>query len=369
MILGGSQRQTVRLTTMVVSFLLLFVGMGSGGAHAMFLIDPYPQHAQCDSIIISWKTITPTDQNEVHWGSNPTLGHVTKENCMCVKTKHTVKLEGLTAGQKYYYTVVSDHIESSLYMFWTAFPSNGTIRFVAYGDSQGAWDNWQTVLLVSQAIEKEHPLFVIKPGDLVDNGTNATHWIDFFQASPFVHNSTLYPVLGNHENYSHLFFSYFSLPFNERWYSFENGPVHVVGLDSNTRNRYRLLQFLWLVHDLRAHHRPFTIVFFHHPVYSSSEHGNTTILQKIWAPVFERYHVDIVFNGHDHNYEHSLINGVIYIVTGGGGSPLYDNGHSPWTVYSEKTYHYCLLTVNSSTLLFEAKKPDGFVFDSFVLAN
>jgi len=354
---------------MVVSFLLLFVGLSSSGAHAMFLIGPYPQNAQSDSIILSWKTTTPTAQNEVHWGSSPMLGNVTVEKCMCVKTKHTVNIKGLTAGQKYYYTVVSDQIESPLYTFWTAFPRNDTIRFVAYGDSQGVWDNWQTVLLVSQAIEKEQPAFVLKPGDLVDDGKNANDWIDFFTASPFVHNSTLYPVLGNHENYSHLFFSYFSLPFNERWYSFENGPVHCIGLDSNKYNRYRFVQFLWLVHDLQTHHAPFTIVFFHHPVYSSSEHGNTTILQKIWAPVFAYYHIDIVFNGHDHNYEHSYVNGVTYIVTGGGGSPLYDNGYSPWTVYSEKTYHYCLLTVNATTLIFEAKKPDGLVFDSFILTK
>ena len=83
--------------------------------------------------------------------------------------------------------------------------------------------------------------------------------------------------------------------------------------------------------------------------------------------MFERYGVDIVFNGHDHNYERSIINNITYIVTGGGGSLLYDNGHSPWTVYSEKTYHFCLLTVNASLLTFEAKRPDGSVFDSFLL--
>jgi len=367
--LGRSKRQTVRLPLYIVSFLLVFCGLTSECAQGMFLLGPYPQSAQIDSVIISWKTTTPTTQNEVHWGRDPTLGNVTKENSLFGKTKHTVKLEGLTTGQNYFYTVVSDHIESALYTFWTVFPSNSTVRFVAYGDSQGVWDSWQTVLLVSQTIEKEHPVFVLKPGDLVDDGTNATQWIDFFHASPFLHNSTLYPVLGNHEQYSFLFFSYFSLPNNECWYSFDNGPVHLVGLDSNSPNRYRFRQFLWLVHDLRTHHQPFTIVYFHHPVYSSSEHGNTTLLQKIWAPVFERCHVDIVFNGHDHNYEHSRVNGVVYIVTGGGGSPLYDNGQSPWTVYSEKTYHYCLLTVNSSTLLFEAKKPDGLVFDSFILTT
>jgi hypothetical protein len=127
------------------------------------------------------------------------------------------------------------------------------------------------------------------------------------------------------------------------------------------------VQFVWLVHDLRTNSQPFTIVFFHHPLYSSGPHGNATLLRMIWKPIFEHFTVDIVFNGHDHDYERSVVNGITYVVTGGGGAPLYDVGHSPWTMYSEKTYHYCLLTANSSLLTFEAIKPDGTVFDSFMI--
>ena len=362
-------KPSVLRTILVLGILFLLVGSSSGAPVIPLLYGPYTQQSQDDSVIVSWITLVPTRRNEVHWGASPACGNITGEHSIFTHTVHTIKIRGLTAGLQYYYTVSSDEIESSLYTFWTASPENDTIRFAVYGDSQGDWDDWETVLRVAQAIEKEKPMFVLKPGDLVDNGRNLLNWLDFFSASPFIHNSTLYPGLGNHEKHSHLYFSFFSLPFNERWYSFENGPVHFIGLDSNIPNRYRIAQYLWLVNDLWIHDSPYTVVFFHHPLYSSSEHGNTTPLQKIWAPVFERYHVDIVFNGHDHNYERSIVNGVSYIVTGGGGSPLYDNGHSPWTVYSEKTYHYCLLTVNSSALLCEAKKPDGSMFDSFVLTR
>jgi hypothetical protein len=359
-------RKILQKTILIAGILLILVG-SSNANNAMFLIGPYSQNSHFDSILISWNTVTPTTLNEVHWGRSPTLGNVTAEKSIFAKTAHTVEIEELSAGQKYYYTIVSDQTESPLYTFWTAFPPNQTIRFVAYGDSQGNWDNWRTVSLVSQAIEKTHPAFVLKTGDQVDNGKNLDNWIDFFTASSYLHNSTLYPVLGNHEYYSHLYFSFFSLPCNERWYSFENGPVHFIGLSSSERDRYRLIQSLWLFNDLRSNNESFTIVFFHHPVYSSGEHGNTTLLQKIWAPMFERFHVNIVFNGHDHDYERSIVNGVTYIVIGGGGSPLYNIGHSPWTVYSEKTYHYCLLTANSSLLTFEAIKPDGAIFDSFMI--
>lgn len=365
---GALMAKNIQKALLIV-WILLLIGSCTANAYGVLLIGPYPQNSKVDSIVISWKTTVATTHNEVRWGSSPMLGNVSREKWTCAHKFHKVMITGLAAGRQYYYTVVSDGIESPLFTFWTAFLSNETIRFVAYGDSQGNWDSWQTVLQVSQSIEKINPAFVLKPGDLVDNGRNPDDWIEFFAASPFIHNSTLFPVLGNHEQYSHLFFSYFSLPYNERWYSFDNGPVHFIGLDSNIRNRCRLWQLLWLSHDLQSHHQAFTIVFFHHPPYSSSNHGNTTILQKLWAPLFERYHVDIVFNGHDHNYERSIINNVTYIVTGGGGSPLYNNGQSPWTVYSEKTYHFCLLRVNETTLTFEAIKPDGFVFDSFLLTT
>jgi 3',5'-cyclic AMP phosphodiesterase CpdA len=358
---------TVRKTLITSGILLLLVGSTSGYPDTNILIGPYPQHAQDNSIVVSWKTTTPTTHNEVHWGSTPSLGNVSKEKNICGKTFHTVKIEGLSAGQKYYYVVVSDTSESPLYSFWTASEQEDPIRFTVYGDSQGDWDDWQTVRVVAKAIENAEPMFVLKTGDLVDDGKNPDDWIEYFTASSFLHNSTLYPVLGNHENNSCLFFCLFFLPFNEHWYSFDNGPVHFIGLDSNMPARYRLGQYLWLLHDLKTTHQSYTMVYFHHPVYSSSEHGNTTLLQKIWAPLFERFHVDIVFNGHDHDYERSIVNNVTYIVTGGGGSPLYDNGQNPCTVYSEKTYHFCLLTVNSSRVTFEAKKPDGSVFDSFHL--
>lgn len=366
---GEPKRQILRIITIVICLLLFFVGLSSGGSTAMFVIGPYPQQSQFDSIIISWKTATPTSQNEVHWGRSPTLGNITVEKGIFPTSFHSVKIRGLIANQKYYYTVFSDGVECPLYTFWTAFEQIKTIRFVVNGDTRGGWDNWLSTLLVSQAIEKEHPAFVMNTGDLVDEGKNADDWIDFFTASPYLYNSTLYPVLGNHENYSRLYFSFFSLSFNDRWYSFENGPVHFIALDSNLRSRYRLAQYLWLLYELQTDRQPFTIVIFHHPPYSSgTEHGNSSWFQRFWVPVFEHFQVNIVFNGHDHDYERSIVNGITYIVTGGGGAPLYDVGHSPWTIYSEKTYHYCLLTVNSSTLTCEAKKPDGVVFDSFSLS-
>lgn len=339
----------------------------SYSSDTQLLLGPYTQHVMFNSLTVVWETTTPTINNEVMWGCSPNFGNITGEKNNFPHKFHKVIIEGLTNATDYFYKVVSDSYESETYTFTTLYPSQDPLRFVVYGDDRGEWDNWLNASHVARAIETEHPSFLLNTGDLVDNGYNASDWIHFFQASSYLHNSTLYSVLGNHERYSPLYRLYFPLPHFTLWYSFTNGPVHFIGLDSNTRNAYRPIQLFWLLDDLRTNHQPFTIVFFHHPLYSSGEHGNATFLRKIWEPIFKRYHVDIVFNGHDHDYERSIVNGITYIVTGGGGAPLYDVGHSPWTIFSEKTFHFCLITVNTTALSCEARKPDGTIIDQFTL--
>ncbi len=336
------------------------------------IVGPYPQNANTDFIEIIWETNEKTTKNKVHWGLTLDLGNISSElyeETLLNQNLHIVNLDGLSSSTKYYYKVVSDSIESEIYSFYTTFERNNTVRFIAYGDTRGVWDNWQHASIVANKIEEHKPHFVLHTGDIVNDGKNKSQWVDFFSISQFVHNSTLYPVLGNHEHYGISYFRYFSLPHNERWYSIDNGPVHFVGLDSNPRNALKLSQLLWLIKDLRANKQPFTIVFFHHPLYSSGNHGSTLYLRWLWRPIFEHFNVDIVFNGHDHNYERGRVKDVNYIVTGGGGAPPYNVGESWWTIYSEKTYHYCLITANQSKLTFQSIKPDGSLIESFMITK
>ncbi len=329
------------------------------------IVGPYPQNPDLDSIFIIWETSVPTSVNIVVFGLTPDLDNVVY--CNDTDYFHQIELDDLVASTKYYYKVISDGIESDVYSFYTLFGEDESLRFIAYGDSRGVWDNWKNAKVVANAIEKEQPFFVLHTGDIVNDGTVSDQWIDFFNVSKFVQNSTLYPSLGNHENYGEYYFKYFLLPKKELWYSFNSGSVHFVCLDSNFRNSLRFSQLFWMIKDLRLNNQPFKVVFFHYPPFSSGNHGSTRILRWIWGLVFEYFNVDIVFNGHDHCYERGNVRSVNYIVTGGGGAPPYDVGSSWWTIYSEKTFHYCLITVNQEELFFEAKKPDGTVFDSFII--
>jgi hypothetical protein len=70
-----------------------------------------------------------------------------------------------------------------------------------------------------------------------------------------------------------------------------------------------------------------------------------------------------------HCYEHALVNGVHYIIAGGGGAPLYTgwNPPQPWDIFREATYEFVLVEVNGDTIRTRAIRPDGTEFDSLVL--
>ncbi len=107
----------------------------------------------------------------------------------------------------------------------------------------------------------------------------------------------------------------------EQYYSFNHGNVHVVSLDSQLSMRdalQRKAMHSWLEADLSANTMDWTIVIFHHPVYTKGSHDSDTAvasrfgidqpildLRREFTPVFEKYGVDITFSGHSHTYERS----------------------------------------------------------------
>ncbi len=107
----------------------------------------------------------------------------------------------------------------------------------------------------------------------------------------------------------------------EQYYSFDYGNVHVVSLDSQLSMRDPLQRSAmreWLEADLSANELDWTIVIFHHPVYTKGSHDSDTKpasrfgidqpildLRTEFTSVFEQHGVDITFSGHSHSYERS----------------------------------------------------------------
>jgi hypothetical protein len=178
----------------------------------------------------------------------------------------------------------------------------------------------------------------------------------------------VFPVAGNHEYRSPdaaPFRALFDLPNNERWYSFDYGDVHFIGLDTEQLGDE---QDAWLERDLRSSNAAWDIVYLHKGPYSSGVHGSNGEVQDRFQPLFERYGVRLVFSGHDHHYERTKeINGVSYIVSGGGGAGTYPVQPSEFTALAVEVIEFVYVTIEQDTLSLHAIDGTGKEFDQLVI--
>jgi len=246
-----------------------------------------------------------------------------------------VRLDGLEPDTEYVYQVTvqsgSQTVTSPVGRFHTEPPPGEPVRFAVLSDTQWQWDGPNRLAWVGDAIAQDADAngnfdFILHGGDLVESPsiTYWTHWFASFETmllrAPFL------PVLGNHERNTGRYYEYFTLPSgggrdNERWWALHWGDLVVVGLDTNASSVPEMrAQQAWLEQELSGPeiHK---FVIFHHPVFSSDAyHGSGYSYDVIYHPIFVKHGVDIVFNGHAHNYERIVRDGVTYLVVGGGGA-------------------------------------------------
>jgi hypothetical protein len=142
-----------------------------------------------------------------------------------------------------------------------------------------------------------------------------------------------FPVLGNHDwatPGATPYLNYFTLPGNERYYSFTQGPVQFFMLDSDehepdlkyvnsTTNTQNSPEGQWLKAALAASTAPWKLVYLHHSPYSSGlTHGNSPWMQ--WP--YQQWGASAVLSGHDHHYERILKSNFPYLVNGLGGAEI-----------------------------------------------
>jgi hypothetical protein len=227
---------------------------------------------------------------------------------------------------------------------------DSSLTFMVLGDTRTGHAAHQSV--VDKMLELGPPPFYLHTGDFVDYGSDMSQWETFLDIEhDLMQVSTLYPAIGNHEMNHRNYFDALHPP--GPWYSFDQGDAHFVSLQVDGYGRYTpgQPQYEWLASDLANTSKPWKFVFFHIPPYSSGGHGSDLNVRQALAPLFEQYGVTIVFNGHDHDYERSVANGVTYIVTGGGGAPLYPEAHdNPASVYFASVHHFVQITLSGDTL-------------------
>ena len=156
----------------------------------------------------------------------------------------------------------------------------------------------------------------------------------------------LRPAIGNHDNDDDgaAYFRYFGeLAGNagEGWYSYELGTWHVIVLNSNCGDvdcGPGSPQHDWLVGDLAASDAGCTLAYWHHPRFSSGEHGDDPEVAPFWDALYEA-DADVILGGHDHLYERFAPQapdqspdpdrGIRQFTAGTGGKSLYAVEHDP----------------------------------------
>lgn len=285
--------------------------------------------------------------------------------------RHVVKLEELSPDTSYHYIIRSEGQTVFSGTFKTFPESNNTpFSFGVLGDS-GTDSSYQKE--IAKRLLAVHPDLILHTGDVI-YGSKSDAGFDekFFSIyKSLLRRIPFFLSLGNHDTETENgrpYLENFYLPQNSpgqgRYYSFDCGEAHVVALDSNESFDHGTAQYEWLKKDLESTKKPLKIAFFHHPLYSSGYHGSSIRLRRDLQPLFEKERLTFVFNGHDHDYERTKpIHGITYVVTGGGGAPLYPASGSSWTAESLTTYNFVYCQVNGRKIHLEAIDENGTPLD------
>jgi hypothetical protein len=187
-----------------------------------------------------------------------------------------------------------------------------------------------------------NPAFYITMGDNQYDDAHIEDFRNYYDKSWGAFKNNTNPVPGNHEAYDdwenqdeRAYREYFgsrATPQGKMWYSYNHGNWHFIALNSNRFDEQEQLN--WLRADLEANTRQCVAAYFHHPLFSSGDHGNDPVSRPVWD-LLHAAGTELVLSGHDHHYERFAPqdpdgradqNGIVEIIGGAGGKDLYGAG-------------------------------------------
>ncbi|RJE91412.1 metallophosphoesterase family protein [Paenibacillus sp. 1011MAR3C5] len=313
---------------------------------------------------------------------------------------HQATISGLQADKIYAYRVGdgSEQGWSGTELFYTITDSNadGGFAFINVTDSQGETEEdfklWGDTL--KQAIRSvPDAAFIVHNGDLTENPKDMGAWDAFFrEAAPWLSSVPLMPVTGNHDEVdgdAEPFVSLFHVPDNGAtdsldgttyYFDYDDARFIMLNTESNING-----QTEWLEDVLEKNTRKWIIVSLHRGPYG----GNLNKNIGEWVELFDRYEVDLVLQGHNHEYARSYPlrdgkiatgddshvrgrAGTVYVVTNAAGEKLNEKK-------KDQFYHkvhiqngkrmFVAIRISGNILRYEAYDTDGKLWDEFVLEH
>lgn len=378
----------------IVSVVALAFLLSLGAMAQTAIVDRYPylQQPTETSVLIAWNTQTAAI-GTLQWGDGPfALTHSLQDPAST--QKHHLTITGLQPNTQYFYQVTTDAgYTSAVESFWTAKPiENKSIKFLHYADC--GYNN--TIQNQLAALMEQEPVdFAVVAGD-VDQGTgNAYDNVFFGVYKNMLARDCHYTAIGNHDiiaNGGADFFDSFYQPTNnaqqsEHYYSFSWGNAKFICLDSNGDYSIGSDQHNFLLDELKCRDQEWLFVYMHHPPWTNAwdltyyvpfqpfyQYDGNDDMRTALVPYFEQYGVDFVLNGHAHCYQRGELNGIHYVISGGGGTSTLDQ-HTCMTSPSnlacapniqQELYvnEYVRFTINGDTASYATIDLQGHVIDT-----
>ena len=267
--------------------------------------------------------------------------------------------------------------------------------FLAFGDS-GSGSPEQ--LELAAQMDKLSPDLVVHMGDMVESGLDADADAQFFKPyAGLLSRTPFFLALGNHDYGADIrtdagkgflktnYVPFHSVPLTGQpphYYFFDVANARFFVLDTNSFYGAKFApdlrpgskQYKWLDYYLGKTEKEWKFVVVHEPVYSTGAHSAPDDELKALEPLFLKHKVDLVFQGHDHNYERTTPvknglpdeeDGIVYVTLGGGGSTLYiQRRNEAWSEKFLPVYHFAFLEVNDKSLNMSVYNKAGEVIDT-----
>ncbi len=330
---------------------------------------------------------------------------------------HSYSFTDLKPGTKYAYRVGDGENWTEWFHFATAAAEDEEFSFIYFGDAQNNIRSMWSRVIREAYSDAPKAAFLLHAGDLVNKAESDADWGEWCGAGAWM--NAMMPNLavpGNHEQgrdqqqngrLSIHWRPQFEFPTNgpvgleETCYTLTYHNMRLLCLDSN---REMEAQAKWLDQVLSENKSPWVVCCFHHPVFSTGKDRDNPKIRKLWKPIFDKYKVDLVLQGHDHTYGRTGLKvptsatnaevgdpesvlpenaeqknvatglqkidpqtGTVYVVSV-SGPKMYPNQRPEFMVrFAEDTQLYQIISIDGDQLKYEARTAVGDLYDAFEL--
>lgn len=313
-----------------------------------------------------------------------------------MKLSHSVIFTGMDPNSIYAYRVGNDSVWSEWNQFKTAKKKPAAFSFVYFGDPQNDITNYVSRIFRAAYNSAPDAAFWLFAGDLVSNSTLDSWWSEFFYAAGWIFRVTPGIMLsGNHgypkidtpegkvKRLNRFWRPTFTLPENgpeglaETAYFIDYQGVRFIMLNGNEKLQE---QAEWLKGILANNPNTWTIVSMHQPIYSTGKERDNPGLREMFLPLYDKYGVDLVLQGHDHTYGRTfklkngeIVNndesGTVYVVSTSGPKvyPLNPRYRHLMAKFGTGNQLFQVITVKKNILYYESRLVTGDLYDSFEL--